>query len=80
MYAVYCDPLVAVGSGSSIDTARIMCFLKTEKGLLETVQAELTDESELKMPAIVTETVPVIAVSTTLAGAELTVATDLDAH
>lgn len=80
MRAVKCDALVAVGGGSSIDTARVMSVLEAEDESLDAIQGQLTDDGDLEVPELQAETVPVFAVPTTLAGAELTAATGLDRH
>lgn len=70
------DALVAVGGGSSIDIARGIGALANADRTYEEVHEEVVETGELTLPTD-ESFVPVVAVPTTLAGADLSVAAGL---
>lgn len=73
------DALVAVGGGSSIDVARGIAALANADQSYDDAFAEIVDTGELTLPERDDAFVPVLAVPTTLAGADLSVAAGLTA-
>lgn len=65
------DALVAVGGGSSLDTAKVMSVLAATEQSPETVRKQFEETGGIAVPD--GELSPVVAVPTTLAGADLSV-------
>ncbi|MFB6195282.1 MAG: iron-containing alcohol dehydrogenase family protein [Haloplanus sp.] len=64
------DALVAVGGGSSLDVAKVIATLASHDADPETVGRRAIDEASLSLAG---DPLPVVAVPTTLAGADLSV-------
>ncbi|MBV0924457.1 iron-containing alcohol dehydrogenase [Halomicroarcula limicola] len=64
------DAIVSVGGGSSLDVAKVLAVLVATERDPEAVGAELVETGTLSVPD--TELPPIVAVPTTLAGADLT--------
>ncbi|KTG08928.1 alcohol dehydrogenase [Haloprofundus marisrubri] len=64
------DALVALGGGSSLDVAKVIATLRSHDDSPENVAAEAIDSGELSVGENGTPT-PIVAVPTTLAGADL---------
>jgi len=63
------DALVALGGGSSLDVAKVISVLSADDSDPEAVGAELADTGSISVPE--GSLLPVVAVPTTLAGADL---------
>jgi alcohol dehydrogenase len=63
------DSIVAVGGGSSLDVAAVLSVLVATDQSADAVGSELVERGTLSVPA--TELPPIVAVPTTLAGADL---------
>jgi len=70
------DAVVAIGGGSSIDVAKGICAFSASDRTYESVFSEVVDTGELALPDT-NQFLPLIAVPTTLAGAELSIAAGL---
>lgn len=68
------DVLVAVGAGSSLDTATVMSVLAGAYRSLEDIQAEVAATGDIALPDDPASLTPLIPVPTTFAGADLSVA------
>lgn len=68
------DVLVAVGSGSSLDTATVMSVLHGDYRTLDEVRAEVRETGDIELPADPDDLTPLVPVPTTFAGADLSVA------
>lgn len=66
------DGLVALGGGSSMDVARAMSVLAVETGDPRSFHAAVGADGELTFPDLSEPKPPVVAIPTTLSGAELT--------
>jgi len=66
------DGLVAVGGGSSIDIATVISALEAEGEPVDDLFVSADAEGKLVVPELDAEKLPVIAVPTTLAGADIT--------
>lgn len=66
------DVLVAVGSGSSVDTAKVISALVAERRDVEDLRAEAEAHGKISVPD--KPIVPIVAVPTTLSGADLSFA------
>ena len=64
------DAVVAVGGGSTLDTATVLCALSTHGGSAERVARDAADTGALPV-ADEADPLPILAVPTTLAGADL---------
>lgn len=73
------DVIVAVGGGSSIDVAKGICAFSVTNKTYQDAFSEVLEEGELTLPET-NQFLPLIAVPTTLAGAELSVAAGLVAR
>jgi len=72
MSEVDADGLIALGGGSSMDVARAMSVLAVEEGDPRSFHATVGPSGELTVPELTEPKPPVVAVPTTLSGAELT--------
>ncbi len=72
------DALVSLGGGSSLDVATVMSVLAADDRPRETIRSAFVETGTLPVPE--TELVPVFAVPTTLAGADLSVAAGITAY
>jgi alcohol dehydrogenase class IV len=66
------DALIAIGGGSASDTAKAIAILLAEGGRLEQHCSSFTPPDQLEAVDLPNAKLPVIAVPTTLAGAEIT--------
>ncbi|WP_226043261.1 iron-containing alcohol dehydrogenase family protein [Natrinema sp. DC36] len=74
------DAIVAVGGGSSIDVARGISALARADRTLTDARSEILESGELTLPVNDDAFVPILAVPTTMAGADLSVAAGLVAE
>ncbi|WP_440989669.1 iron-containing alcohol dehydrogenase family protein [Haloarchaeobius baliensis] len=72
------DALVAVGGGSSIDVAKVMSVLREDDRAPDQVAAELAETGTISVPD--GGLTPIVAVPTTLAGADLSQVAGITAH
>lgn len=72
------DALVSLGGGSSLDVATVMSVLAADDRSRETIRSAFVETGTLPVPE--TELLPVFAVPTTLAGADLSVAAGITAY
>jgi alcohol dehydrogenase class IV len=68
------DVLVSLGGGSSLDTAKIMSGLAAHDGSIDDVAATIIEREVMSFPDTGTSLTPLIAIPTTLAGADLSIA------
>lgn len=68
------DALVAVGAGSSLDTATVMSVLHGSYRSLDEIQSEVAETADIALPDDPGDLTPLIPVPTTFAGADLSVA------
>lgn len=72
------DALVSLGGGSSLDVATVISVLAADDRPRETIRSAFVETGTIPVPE--TELMPVFAVPTTLAGADLSVAAGITAH
>ena len=64
------DVLVSVGGGSTHDTAKGVAVLLSEGGSLQDWRLKVTESRRVHVPTMAKSKIPIVAVSTTISGAE----------